>query len=203
MIIIAGAGGHAREIRDILDLQGINDILFFDNVSYPLPMEIENDKVIRSIDELSAILKHSPEYIIGTGSPVVRKMFFQLFGNMGGKPVTCISPLATISAGYVTIGVACNIMHRVFLSNHVFIGTGALINAGAQLHHDVSVGEFAEIGPASILLGKVKVGAEAFIGAGAVILPGVQVGDRAIVGAGAVVTKNVAPGAKVKGNPAR
>ena len=40
-------------------------------------------------------------------------------------------------------------------------------------------------------------------GAGAIVLPGVTVGDGAIVGAGAVVTRDVAPGVRVVGNPAR
>lgn len=42
-----------------------------------------------------------------------------------------------------------------------------------------------------------------WIGGGAIILPGVRVGKEAIVGAGAVVTRDVAPGDRVAGNPAK
>jgi UDP-2-acetamido-3-amino-2,3-dideoxy-glucuronate N-acetyltransferase len=41
------------------------------------------------------------------------------------------------------------------------------------------------------------------IGAGAKILPGVEIGEEAVVGAGAVVLGDVAPGARVRGVPAR
>ncbi len=44
---------------------------------------------------------------------------------------------------------------------------------------------------------------DAYVGAGAIVLPGVRIGARAIVGAGAIVTRNVAPDARVAGNPAR
>lgn len=49
----------------------------------------------------------------------------------------------------------------------------------------------------------VTIGEEVWIGGGAILLPGVTVGDGALVGAGAVVTRNVAPGTRVVGNPAR
>ena len=42
-----------------------------------------------------------------------------------------------------------------------------------------------------------------WIGGGAILLPGVTLGREAIVGAGSVVTRDVPPGARVVGNPAR
>ena len=44
---------------------------------------------------------------------------------------------------------------------------------------------------------------DAQIGIGAIILKGVRIGRGARIGAGAVVTKDVAPGVRVEGNPAR
>ncbi len=49
----------------------------------------------------------------------------------------------------------------------------------------------------------VRIGADVWIGGGAIILPGVSVGDGAIVAAGAVVSRDVAPGTRVAGVPAR
>jgi putative colanic acid biosynthesis acetyltransferase WcaF len=49
----------------------------------------------------------------------------------------------------------------------------------------------------------ISIGPHAFVCARAFILPGVTVGARAIVGACAVVTRDVAPGSRVAGNPAR
>ncbi|MES2301024.1 MAG: DapH/DapD/GlmU-related protein [Pseudomonadota bacterium] len=47
------------------------------------------------------------------------------------------------------------------------------------------------------------VGARTIIGARAIIMPGVVVGDDCYVEPGAVVTRDVAPGSRVSGNPAR
>jgi maltose O-acetyltransferase len=49
----------------------------------------------------------------------------------------------------------------------------------------------------------VVIGCDVWIGGGAILLPGVTVGDGAIVAAGAVVSRDVAPGARVAGVPAR
>jgi maltose O-acetyltransferase len=49
----------------------------------------------------------------------------------------------------------------------------------------------------------VTIGDEVWIGGSAILLPGITVGDGAVIGAGAVVTRDVAPGARVVGSPAR
>ena len=199
-MIIAGAGGHAREIRDILDIQGVNDLCFFDNINDPLPEVIRDERVILSEADLIRIIANDPLFILGTGGPNARRTLYGLFIQNGGKPVTCVAPTAIISKRAVEIGDGCNIMHRVFISNHVNIGKGSLLNAGVQIHHDVWIGSFCEIGPGAIILGKVKIGNDVFIGSGAIIFPGTQIGDGAIIGAGTVVAKSVDNNAKVVGN---
>lgn len=201
-MIIAGAGGHARELLDLLEQKAGETIFLFDNVNEAAPDSINGFPLIRSAEEAKAALQNDPRFIIATGNVAVRQKMYTLFAAWGGHAVTFIAATAMVSEQQTTIGEGVNIMHDAFISNHVQVGKGSLINTRAHLHHDVVTGDFCEIGPAALLLGKVSIGHSVFIGAGAILLPGTEVGDGAIIGAGAVVTKRVAAGQTVKGNPA-
>jgi sugar O-acyltransferase (sialic acid O-acetyltransferase NeuD family) len=201
-MIIAGAGGHAREILDLLVLQAGEEVFLFDNVNTSVTHTISGYPLIYTSEAATKQLQKDPRFIIGTGNPSVRQKMYDLFVELGGKSFTFIASTARVSVQEVVIGDGVNIMHDAFISTRVQIGKGTLINVRAHLHHDVITGDFCEIGPAALLLGSVHIGHRVSIGAGAILLPGLEVGDGAVIGAGAVVTKKVTAGQTVKGNPA-
>lgn len=201
-MIIAGAGGHAREILDLLIRKTGEEIFLFDNVHPSPPHSIFGCKVIRTVHEAEKKLQEDPRFILATGNPSVRQQLFELFTAWGGQLFSFVARTAFVSEQETHIGEGANIMHDVFISNHVQIGKGSLINTRAHLHHNVTTGQFCEIGPAAVLLGNVYIGDAVFIGAGSILLPGIEVGAAAVIGAGAVVTKHVAAGQTVKGVPA-
>jgi sugar O-acyltransferase (sialic acid O-acetyltransferase NeuD family) len=200
-MILAGAGGHARELIDLLDEKQKTSCFLFDNVTTDAVV-VDGTTVIRTEEAATEQLKSDDRFVPATGSPAVRKKLFNLFLSLGGTPYSIVATTANISTINVHIGAGANIMHFVFISNHVHIGDGCLINTRANIHHDVSVGNFCEIGPGALLLGKVRVADEVLIGAGAILLPGISVGKGAVIGAGSVVTKKIEAGVTVKGNPA-
>lgn len=106
---------------------------------------------------------------------------------------------------------------------NIRIGRGVFLNFNCIILDVVAVtiGDGAQIGPGVQILtadhprdaalrrtgaefGRpITIGKNVWIGGGALLLPGVSIGDDAIVGAGSVVTRDVAPGQRVVGNPAR
>jgi sugar O-acyltransferase (sialic acid O-acetyltransferase NeuD family) len=201
-MLIAGAGGHAMEIVDILSENERKSCFLYDDVTKDLPAYINEIPVCSTADHAAEILKNDPAFVLGVGDGKLRQHFAATFRAAGGTLTTVISPLAFCSKD-ATIGEGANIMAFAFVSSGVVTGEGCLINTRANIHHNVVLGDYCEISPAAVLLGNVKIGSFASVGAGAIILPGIEVGEGAIIGAGAVVTKNVAPGVTVAGNPAK
>lgn len=202
-ITILGAGGHAKEVLDVLLSAGYTDIRFFDSYGPEENNLLLGYPILRTTHALRERLRHCPDFVIGVGKPILREKLTLEAEEYGGSACSCIAPTAVISDSEVSLEAGLNIMHQAFISASTKIGEGSLINTGASIHHDVAVGRFAEVSPGARLLGGASIGDYCRIGANAAILPKVSLPDRVVVGAGAVVTKTWPAGTVLTGIPAR
>lgn len=200
-MIVAGAGGHALELLDLIPHGDMSQLLlFFDNINKP-KLFIEKFKVINDEKELKSQLLNDNRFILGIGNPISRYKLYQLFTKYGGILTTIKSPNSSYS--FLSDNFEADIFNLCFIGAYTKIGKGTLINTGAQIHHETRIGDFCEINPGAILLGKVHVGDFTSIGANATILPKIHIGSNVIIGAGSVVTKDVQDGAKIIGVPGK
>lgn len=124
-----------------------------------------------------------------------------------------------ISSG-VTVGPFAHLRDKTLLSEGVKIGNfvevkNSRLQRGVKASHlsylgDAEIGEQTNIGAGTITCnydGKRKnathIGRDVLIGSNTSLIAPVRVGDGALTGASAVVTKDVPPGERVAGNPAR
>lgn len=91
---------------------------------------------------------------------------------------------------------ALMVMVDVFFPERITVGDNSIIGYNSTLlTHEYLIKEYR--------LGDIRIGSNVMIGANVTVLPGVTIGDGAVVAAGSVVHKDVAPGARVGGNPLR
>jgi acetyltransferase-like isoleucine patch superfamily enzyme len=97
------------------------------------------------------------------------------------------------------VGDRTKVMDGTHLTGNMTVGDDVFISVNVTTVNDNAMGQagYTEqvVGP--------QIADRAVVGAAAVLLPGVSIGESSTVGAGAVVTKDVAPGSKVMGVPAR
>lgn len=118
-----------------------------------------------------------------------------------------IGPFAHVRGGAV-IGDDCELGNYAEVKN-------SRLGRGVKMHHfsylgDADVGEYANIAAGIITCNfdgvskhRTVIGAYAFVGSDTMLVAPVTVGEGATTGAGSVVTKDVPPGAKAVGVPAR
>ncbi|MDE5452822.1 acyltransferase [Bradyrhizobium sp. CSA112] len=83
------------------------------------------------------------------------------------------------------------------------IGDWCSISAGVQIYTHNTVNRSISLGAKPVDYAPTKIGHGVYIGPNAVIQMGVTVGDRAVIGANSLVNRDIPPGAKAFGSPAR
>ena len=125
--------------------------------------------------------------------------------SLDNRVVLCLNgestgqPKIVIHAGtYINRYTVIDAVVRVQIGHDCLIGPHCYIG-----DHDRDVQPGVPLTQSRLRGEPIIIGDNVWIGAGVVITKGVKIGDGAILGAGAVVTKDVDPGAKVAGVPAR
>lgn len=202
MIAIVGAGGHGRELADI-----VHTIHSVDESVSLLGVVDDGDPDraslaragIRFLGAQSVLAGRELDIYLGVGSPTVRAQL----AIESPDPSSClIHPTAYIGSDS-QIGWGSVLAQGVIVTTNVEIGRHSHINVATSISHDCRIGDFVTVAPGARLTGNVSVGDQVYIGAAATVLPGLRIGRGATVGAGAVVTKDVPSGSTVMGVPAR
>ncbi len=204
-LYIVGAGGFGRELLHlILDIQALagprwNVVGFLDDTENPLAGKACDRAVVGTIAGYSP--RPDDVLALGIADPAAKRRLVPMLKERGAVFEQIIHPYTSLGRNNV-IGEGAVIDRAFCMSVNVTIGAFATL-LGCSLGHDVRVGEFSTVSAMCNIMGRVSLGRGVFIGGNAAVAPRVTVGDDAYVCLGSVVMKDVAPGAKVLGNPAR
>jgi sugar O-acyltransferase (sialic acid O-acetyltransferase NeuD family) len=204
-VAIVGAGGHAREVLEILLSER-----FFGREVEPIGF-IDDDAtsvagssglpILGGLDRLHD-LPSDIALIVAVGTPTVVRDLTARSEGAGRRFLGAVAPSALIAAS-ATLGRGVIVFPNAMVSTHVRIGDHVSLNVGVSVSHDTEMGAFCGLGPGARVAGNVDLGEGCFVGMGANVLQGVTVGAWSVVGAGATVLEDVPAGVTVAGVPAR
>jgi sugar O-acyltransferase (sialic acid O-acetyltransferase NeuD family) len=206
-IVLWGATGQAKVLREALEGSGIDVVAIVDNRRLDPPIagismllgEAGLDAWLVQYETPSALLF---AIAVAGARGADRLNLFNIAKRRGLSAYTVVHRTAFVAAD-AQLGEGCQVLANAAICTQAKLGRVAIVNTAASVDHDCVVGDGVHIAPGARLAGEVTIGARAFVGIGAVVLPRLHVGEDAIVGAGAVVTRDVPAGATVVGVPAR
>lgn len=205
-IVIVGAGGHGREVAEIVihahrlgsgpPLVGFLDQAATDLRGGPGGVEILGDMswLVPRTEEV--------EVVIAIGDNRIRKRVVGECLALGVGFARALSPLAHFSPGS-SLGVGAMVFPGVVVSLNTRIGDHVILGTHCGVSHDSVVGDFGFLCPGARITGGVTLGEGVMLGANSCVIPGKTVGDWTVVGAGGVVNRDLPDGVTAVGVPAR
>lgn len=205
-VVIIGAGGHGREVADILRHQAQQDsdlaILGFIDEDPTLHHQTVNGlPVLGDLTWFEGVDKSKLAAVCAVGLPQARKRLAERTRDMGVSFMNAISPLAHFSPS-AKIGEGVMMLPNSFAGTDSFVGNHAIVNAGATISHDSRIGRYGTLNPGVHLAGNVLIGEGCYLGIGSSVIHGVSIGSWTIVGAGAVVVRDLPDNVTAVGVPA-
>lgn len=207
-MILWGAAGHAKVLRECMADSGLRLIALFDRDT-SLTSPFGDVALVGDQHSFESWLddRRGPDslgFLVAIGGDrgfdrIERQEYLQ---GHGLTPLVARHRTAFI-ADTAQIGPGSQVLAHASVGVDATIGRACIINTGAVVDHDCRLADGVHIAPGARLTGEVVVGTGSMIGAGAVVIPRVRIGSHAVVGAGAVVVGDVADGTTVVGNPAK
>lgn len=207
--VIIGAGGHGRELLDLVEAAGLRNRFagFVDDAAVAgESAERLRRRAAAVVGTVTDLLGSDDDVdvVVGIGTSSVRRTIDErLAGSIRPRhSLVLVHPSASLGsdlrlADGVVVGAHTTLTTNVALGRHTHV------NVGCAIQHDSRLGDFVTVSPGVFVNGDVTIGDDVFIGTGASVTRGCTVGAGAVIGAGAVVLDDVAPGAFVAGVPAR
>ena len=206
-ILIWGASGHARVLREALGSRAHDVVAVVDRQKVPPPfpgveLVCGEDQIGAWLDAVDDPARFQFLVAVGGRHGPERVQIHDRLTSLGMTPVTLVHPTAFVASGAQCLP-GSQVLAQAAVCEGAEIGTQTIVNTSASIDHECVIGPGVHIGPGAHLAGLVHVDEAAFVGTGATILPRVHIGAGAVVGAGSVVLRDVPPGTTVVGNPAQ
>ena len=205
LIVLWGAGGHARVVADIISLAARYEIAgFIDDIGPErMGQSFCGAQVLGGQEQLPTLRSAGVSVALAAiGDCTARLRAATILLHNGFELATLIHPRATVAADVKVLG-GTVIAAGAVVNPGTTIGQCVIVNTCASVDHDCRLADSAHVSPGAHLGGNVEIGQGTWIGIGAVICDGIKIGAGTIVGAGAVVVNDLPDGIVAMGVPAR
>lgn len=194
-ILICGAGGLAREARQMLK-----------DASLPFGGFLAPENAFDCEEYLGPETEHcfseDETVVLAIGDLTIRQKVYAALKQRKVSFFNLIHPTATVAETAV-LGEGNIVGYHCVIFPDVSVGNGNLFNGNNLIHHDARIGNFNNLYSRVILTGAASLGDENTLGTGSIMLPHSSLSDKCKLGAASVLHSVIEEKNKtVIGNPA-
>lgn len=206
-LVLWGARGHARVLRELCAAAGYHLLAVFDN-DRDCPSPFADVPVLHGREGFEAWRReHAAGGVgclvaIGGGRGHDRIVLQRYMAECGLVPIVAIHATAFVAPDAV-LGAGTQVLAQAAVCVGSVLGEACIVNTKASVDHECRLADGVHVAPGATLAGCVSVGEASLIGPSAVILPRLRIGANVVVGAGSVVTRNLPDDVVAYGSPAR
>ena len=209
-IVIFGAGGHGREVLQLIrDINSAgehpvwNCLGFLVDTDYvaAAPSAVGGLPMLGSLAWLAA--HPDAHVVVALGAPAARRRVVGRIRAQGINPFpVLVHPRAWIGER-VTLGEGTLVCSGAMLTVDIRVGAHVHLNVASTLAHDDVLHDFVTLSPGVHLAGNVLLEEGVELGIGSAVIPRCRVGSWSVLGAGAVATHDIDADCTAVGAPAR
>lgn len=197
MLIVVGAGGHAKVVIATAEAAGVEVAAVVDDDPARHGERLMGVAVAGRVAPVLA--DPDAQVVLAIGSGRVRQ---RLAAGARCRFATLVHPSAVVHRS-VTLGPGTVVFAGAVIQPDTRVGAHVIVNTAASIDHDGAIGDYVHVAPGTRLAGNVTLEDGVFLGIGTVAIPGVRVGAWTTVGAGAAIVGDLPAHALAVGVPAR
>lgn len=142
-LLIIGAGGHGRVVKEIAE-----DIGIFDRIDF---VDDNSPNAVGTTEDLAHLKQQYQSAVVAIGDYHVRKMYIEKLREFGYHIVTLIHPEAHVSKS-ARIGEGTVIEPKAVVHTGATVGVGCIISIGAVLDHDVTAQDYVHVNAGAVCM---------------------------------------------------
>jgi sugar O-acyltransferase (sialic acid O-acetyltransferase NeuD family) len=203
-VIIVGAGGFGREIRQLVPDCFPRGSVRIKGFLSSNPSDLETYDVQEPIldDPERYVPAEMDRFLLAIGDIEHRRQTVLSLKSRGAKFLTLIHPTATIAES-ARLGEGCVLYPKSVVMNDAQLSDFVLVNLHASAGHDTRIGKFCNLCPYATMNGFSVLDEGVFLATHSTVLPGCRVGSGSKISAGSVAAHDVGPRTLVYGVPGK
>ena len=192
-LVVIGGGGHALSVADVVtDMVGVTLTGFIDAAD-DAPLTELGYQCLGNDDAIRCLVQAGYVFHVAIGQLVSPDRRIKAFDGLRALGATVVN----------LVSVKAHISQHAKLADNIFVGHGAVVNAGAQIgdnciintgciiEHGAVIEPHCHIAPGAIILGGATLGTGSFVGAGAIVREAVALPAQTVIPAGEFRKQNV------------